>query len=171
MAVLAAYVAACVDHRHVLAPRERGVLPILAVSTAQAATAFNFLSGVFATAPNLKGLVERQTADTLTLASGVDIEVRPASYPTIRGVTSVAAICDVIAYWPSDDSANPDREILKAPATWSRNHGRSAGCDQQSLCKARRALCYVQTPFRPGRSSRDLGRQSSAACYEPEPIA
>jgi len=111
---LAAYVAACVDHRHVLAPRERGVLPILAVSTAQAATAFNFLSGVFATAPNLKGLVERQTADTLTLASGVDIEVRPASYRTIRGVTSVAAICDEIAYWRSDDSANPDREILNA---------------------------------------------------------
>ena len=44
MAVLAAFVAACVDHRHVLAPGERGVLPILAVSTAQAATAFNFVS-------------------------------------------------------------------------------------------------------------------------------
>jgi hypothetical protein len=56
MAVLAAYIAACVDHRHVLAPGERGVLPILAVSTAQATTAFNFLSGVFATAPDLKGL-------------------------------------------------------------------------------------------------------------------
>jgi hypothetical protein len=114
MAVLGAFVAACVDHRHVLAPGERGVLPILAVSTAQATTAFNFLSGVFATAPDLKGLVEWQTADTLTLASGVDIEVRPASYRTIRGVTSVAAICDEIAYWRSDDSANPDREILNA---------------------------------------------------------
>jgi hypothetical protein len=114
MAVLGAFVAACVDHRHVLAPGERGVLPILAVSTAQATTAFNFLSGVFATAPDLKGLVEWQTADTLTLASGVDIEFRPASYRTIRGVTSVAAICDEIAYWRSDDSANPDREILNA---------------------------------------------------------
>ncbi len=114
MAVLAAYIAACVDHRHVLAPGERGILPILAVSTAQAATFFNFVSGIFATAQNLEGLVEGQTADTLTLASGVDIEVRPASYRTIRGVTSVAAICDEIAYWRSDDSANPDREILKA---------------------------------------------------------
>ena len=35
MAIPAAYIAACVDHRHVLAPGERGLLPILAVSTAQ----------------------------------------------------------------------------------------------------------------------------------------
>jgi hypothetical protein len=114
MAVLAAYIAACVDHRHVLAPGERGLLPILAVSTAQGATAFNFIAGVFDTAPNLKGLVESRTADTLRLASGVDIEVRPASYRTIRGVTAVGAICDELAYWRGDDCANPDKEILKA---------------------------------------------------------
>ena len=114
MAVLGAFVAACVDHRHVLAPGERGVLPILAVSTAQAATAFNFISGVFATAQNLKGLIDSRTVDTLRLASGVDIEVRPASFRTIRGVTAVAAICDEIAFWRSEDSANPDKEILKA---------------------------------------------------------
>jgi hypothetical protein len=40
--------------------------------------------------------------------------VRPASFRTIRGVTAVAAVCDEIAFWRSDDSANPDREILKA---------------------------------------------------------
>jgi hypothetical protein len=114
MAVLGAFVAACVDHRHVLAPGERGILPIIAVSTVQAATAFNFVSGIFAAVPDFKGLVESQTADTISLASGVDIQVRPASYRSIRGLTAVAAICDEIAYWRSDDTANPDREILKA---------------------------------------------------------
>ena len=34
MSVLAAYIAACVDHRAVLAPGERGNLPVLAASTA-----------------------------------------------------------------------------------------------------------------------------------------
>ena len=34
MAVLAAYLAACVDHRDVLAPGERGVIPLLAASCA-----------------------------------------------------------------------------------------------------------------------------------------
>jgi hypothetical protein len=114
MAILGAYIAACVDHREVLAPGERGVLPILAASTLQAGQAFNFITGVFASAPNLKDLVENVTADTLSLSTGVDIQVRPASFRTIRGITAVAAIGDEIAFWRSDDSANPDREILKA---------------------------------------------------------
>jgi hypothetical protein len=46
-AALAAYIAGCVDHRETLAPGERGVLPILAASMAQAGQAFNF-GGVFA---------------------------------------------------------------------------------------------------------------------------
>ena len=115
MAVLAAYVAGCCDHRETLAPGERGALPILAASVAQAAQAFNFVSGVFATAPNLKDLVENETNDTIELASGVDITIKPASYRTVRGITAVAAICDEIAFWRSDDSANPDtRGTLRA---------------------------------------------------------
>ena len=113
-AVLAAYIAGCVDHRETLAPGERGVLPILAASTVQAAQAFNFVSGIFATAPNLKDLLENETADTISLASCVDITIRPASFRTIRGITAVAVIADEIAFWRSDDSANPDTEILRA---------------------------------------------------------
>jgi len=114
MAVLAAYVAACIDHRNVLAPGERGVLPIMAASTLQAGQAFNFVTGIFAASPSLKGLVENETSDTLSLSTGIDIQVRPASYRTIRGITAVAAVADEIAFWRSDDSANPDKEILKA---------------------------------------------------------
>ena len=114
MAVLAAFIAACCDHRHILAPGERGVLPILAASTLQAGQAFNFVSGIFSAAPNLKPLIENVTADTLSLSTGVDIQVRPASFRTIRGITAVAAIGDEIAFWRSDDSANPDTEILRA---------------------------------------------------------
>jgi Phage tail lysozyme len=114
MAALAAYLAACCDHRDSLAPGERGVVPLLAASTQQAANAFAFIEGVFAVAPNLKDLVDGATSDTLSLATGIDISVRPASFRTIRGITAVAAICDEIAFWRSDDSANPDKEILKA---------------------------------------------------------
>jgi hypothetical protein len=112
--VLAAYITACVDHRDVLAPGERGVLPILAASTVQASQAFNFVSGIFSTAPNLKDLLESETADALSLATGIDITIRPASFRTIRGIAAVAVIADEIAFWRSDDSANPDTEILRA---------------------------------------------------------
>jgi hypothetical protein len=103
MAVLAAYLAACVDHRDVLAPGERGVIPLLAASVQQAASAFAFIEGIFTVAPNLKDLVDGATSDTLSLTTAIDIQVRPASYRTIRGITAIAA-----------DAANPDREILKA---------------------------------------------------------
>jgi hypothetical protein len=114
MAVLAAYLAACVDHRDSLAPGERGVIPLLAASVQQAASAFAFIEGIFTVAPNLKDLVDGATSDTLSLTTAIDIQVRPASFRTIRGITAVAAICDEIAFWRSDDSANPDKEILKA---------------------------------------------------------
>jgi hypothetical protein len=114
MAVLAAFVAGCCDHREVLGPGERGKVPLLAASTLQADQAFAFVAGIFRASRNLADLVESSTSDTLSLATGIDVQVRPASFRTIRGVTAVAAICDEIAFWRSDDSANPDREILKA---------------------------------------------------------
>jgi hypothetical protein len=113
-AFLAAYLAACVDHRHALAPGERGVIPVLAASTQQAANAFAFVEGIFTVSKTLKDLVVGSTSDTLSLKTNIDISVRPASFRTIRGITAVAAICDEIAFWRSDESANPDREILKA---------------------------------------------------------
>lgn len=114
MAVLAAYLAACVDHRDVLAPGERGVIPLLAATVQQAASAFAFIEGIFTVSPNLKDLVDGATSDTLSLTTGIDISVRPASFRTIRGITAIAAIADEVAFWRSDDSANPDKEILKA---------------------------------------------------------
>ena len=74
MAVLAAYLAVCVDHRDVLAPGERGVIPLMAASTQQAANAFAFVRGVFETAPNLIDLVAGSTLDTLSLTTGIDIQ-------------------------------------------------------------------------------------------------
>ena len=114
-AVLAAYIAGLCDHADKLAPGERGVLPIMSASTWQATKAFAFVSGIFAQVPALKGLVEKETADTVSLSTGVDIECRPASFRTIRGVTAVGVIADEVAFWRSDEtSRNPDSEILAA---------------------------------------------------------
>jgi hypothetical protein len=78
------------------------------------ATAFSFVEGVFGTAPNPVDLVERSTADTISLTTGIDIQVRTASFRTIRGVTAVMAIADELAYSRSDETVNPDSEILRA---------------------------------------------------------
>jgi hypothetical protein len=63
----------------------------------------------------LAGMIERETADTLELTNGVSIEIQTASFRTVRGYTLIAALCDEIAYWTSDETgANPDKEILAA---------------------------------------------------------
>jgi hypothetical protein len=149
MAVLGAYLAACCDHRSVLAPGERGVLPIMAASTLQAAQAFNFVTGVFGTAPNLKGLVDGQTSDTLSLTTGIDIQVRPASYRTIRGITAIAAIGDEIAFWRSDDSANPDKEILKALRPSLATTGGLLACISSPHAKRGELYATFKRQFRP----------------------
>ncbi len=115
MSVLAAFIGGCCDHRAVLAPGERGILPVLAASTAQAQSFFNLTRGVFDSVPRLRSLVESETADTLRLSSRVDITVRPASFRTIRSISAVSAIGDEVAYWrDSDTSANPDAEVIGA---------------------------------------------------------
>jgi hypothetical protein len=51
-------------------------------------------------------------AEGLDLTNGVTIEVATASYRATRGYAIVAALCDELAFWPTDDSADPtdDRE-------------------------------------------------------------
>jgi hypothetical protein len=39
------------------------------------------------------------------------IEVHTASFRAVRGYTVVACIADEVAFWRSDESANPDVEI------------------------------------------------------------
>ena len=115
MAVLACYIGGCCDHRRVLAPGQRGKLPLMAATREQAGEAFNYILGAFQTAPNLRGLLDGDpTADTIRLTTRIDIEVRPASFRKARGFTAVAVLADECAFWYSENSANPDAEIINA---------------------------------------------------------
>lgn len=113
-AIIAAYLAALVSYDDVLAPGERASLPILSATVWQSRKAYQYIDGIFANVPALQKLVTGQTADTISLSTRADIECRPASFRTIRDGTACAAICDEVAFWRSDESANPDSEILTA---------------------------------------------------------
>jgi hypothetical protein len=114
IAVLAAYLAALVDYSDILAPGERASLPIMSASVWQASKAKQYLSGIFDNVAAFKELLENETADTISLSTRVDIEVRPASFRTARSGTCCAVICDEVAFWRSESTANPDIEILNA---------------------------------------------------------
>lgn len=111
---LGAYIATLCDHSAALAPGERGMLPILAASTTQADRAFMHVLGVLEHSPVLAPMIESRTSDLIRLTNKIDVQVRPANYRTVRGITAVAAIADEVAFWSLDGAANPDTEILNA---------------------------------------------------------
>jgi hypothetical protein len=54
--------------------------------------AFNYAAGIFYALPSLRELVVNRTADTISLRTGIDLQVRPASFRGVRGLTAVAVL-------------------------------------------------------------------------------
>lgn len=124
-AVLGSYLAGCIDYSAVQAPGERLKLPIMAQTTRTARKAFGYVEGIFKGSDELRTLLVNKAApgeperfditqDTIRLSTGVDIEVVPANFKTVRAETLIACLCDEVAYWHLENSANPDAEILEA---------------------------------------------------------
>lgn len=113
-ALVAAYLAAFRDYRAYLSPGERGVVMVLAVDRDQARVILRYIAAFFDGVPALAELVVARTAESLDLANGISIEVHTSSFRSVRGRTLVAALADEIAFWRSDESRNPDREVLSA---------------------------------------------------------
>jgi hypothetical protein len=115
LALVAVYLAAFRDYRPYLTLGERATIMVIAADRKQARVIMRYIRGLLAI-PALKTLVESETADSIDLTNQVTIEVGTASYKTIRGYTIACALCDEIAFWPQEDSATPDVEILAALA-------------------------------------------------------
>jgi hypothetical protein len=112
IAVLAVYIAALC--RHKLAAGETGLVLCIAPDQKQARVCLDYCCGVLESTPLLSSLVAKRTADTVELSNGHIIEVRSAQFRRLRGITCLAVICDEAAFWMSENSSNPDAEILAA---------------------------------------------------------
>jgi hypothetical protein len=121
-AALAVYGATFRDYAPRLKPGQRAYVQVMAADTDQAQEVMNYIHGFFDEVPALAGLVEKPRGsrepgrrEVLRLNNRVTIRVQVASFRRLRGRTVVMAILDEIALWYSaEDSANPDREILRA---------------------------------------------------------
>lgn len=111
--VLAAYYGGLCEYPN-LAPGETLVVLVIAPDTTQAAIILEYTSAIFDNSPLLRPLVKNKTGDALELTNGISIEVRAASFRRLRGPTYAAVIVDEAAFFYSDNSANPDAEILNA---------------------------------------------------------
>jgi hypothetical protein len=114
LALVAVYLAAFHSYRQYLAPGERGVVLVVASDRKQARVIFRYIRALLLTVPMLRKLVERETADAFDLNNSTSIEIMAASYRSLRGYTVIAALLDELAFWPTDDAAEPDAEIIAA---------------------------------------------------------
>ena len=111
-ALVAVFLACFRDYRKILAPGERGTVMVIAADRRQARGVFRYIAGFLDAVPMLARMVESRTKEVIDLTNRVTIEVHTANFRAIRGYTVIAAICDEIAFWRSEESANPDTEIL-----------------------------------------------------------
>jgi len=113
-ALIAVYVACFRKYDDVLAPGEVGTVVVVAADRKQARVILRYINGFFDHVQLLGRLIVNRTKEAIELSNRVVIEIHTASFRNIRGYTAVAAICDEVAFWRSEDSANPDAEILNA---------------------------------------------------------
>jgi hypothetical protein len=113
-ALVAVFLACFREYAHVLAPGERGTVMVIAADRQQARTVFRYITGLLDGVPMLARLIASRTKETITLTNNVNIEVHTASFRAVRGYTVVAAVLDEVAFWPTEESASPDTEIVQA---------------------------------------------------------
>jgi hypothetical protein len=115
MALIAVYLACFIDWRPYLAPGERGTIVIIAADRRQSRVVLRYIRAFLTQIPMLHRLIERETQEAFDLSNSVTIEVHTCSFRTVRGYTVIAALCDEIAFWMSDEtSANPAASVIAA---------------------------------------------------------
>jgi len=114
LALVAVFLACFWDWSQYLSPGERGTVMVIAADKKQARVIYRYAVALLREVPMLKALISRDTAEAIDLTNGITIELLTASFRTVRGYTLIAALCDEIAFWRSDESANPDSEIIGA---------------------------------------------------------
>ena len=113
-ALLAVFEACFSDHCANLAPGEVATVRVMAADKAQARSVMRYITGILESNAMLKRMVLNMGRESIELDNRTVIEVGTASFRSARGYTYSCIIADELAFWRSDDSANPDTEILNA---------------------------------------------------------
>lgn len=76
--------------------------------------AFSYVASLFEASPILRRLVVRRTADTLALENGVTVAAYPCRPQSVRGLRSLIAVADELAFFRSTEWLPQDAEMLRA---------------------------------------------------------
>jgi hypothetical protein len=118
LSLIAVYLATFKDWRPYLAPGEHATIMVIACDRKQSRVIVRYIRAFLEECALLKPLVRRKSGAAegwaIELEGRVTIEVHSCSFRTVRGYTICVALCDEIAFWRSEDSANPDVEVVEA---------------------------------------------------------
>ena len=114
LAAIAVYLAAFRDYAPYVVPGEVPTVAIIAADRKQARVLLRYVIGTLNAVAMLAGLVDEEMAESVSLTNGVVIEIHTGSIGSPRGRTFIAVLADEIAFWRSDDSANPDVDVVGA---------------------------------------------------------
>lgn len=112
-ALTAVFLAVFKEWKMILSPGERGHIVCLASDRRQAGVVLNYIKEILRL-PVFKSYVINETKEEIELKNNIVISVHTCNYRSLRGYTILAAICDELAFWRSEYSANPAKEILTA---------------------------------------------------------
>ena len=164
--MLACYLATSRDWSKILSPGEQGYIFLIANDKEQAKILKRYISGILEESPRLKGLVRKELTWEIELNNRITIAVRTKNFRTLRGYTVIAAILEELAYWRSEESANPDLEVLAAirPAMLTVKNALLIGI---SSAHAKRGLLYDQYKKYYGKTAGPLIWKSSTVDMNP----
>jgi len=112
--LIAVYLAAFKDWSPYLRGGEKGWIFIIANDKEQAKIIKNYVSGILHSNEIFERLIVRELQWEIELKKNIVIAVKTCNYRTVRGFTILAAICEEIAFWRDENSANPAQEVLAA---------------------------------------------------------
>ena len=113
IAVVATFLA-CFGTYPMLAVGEVGTVVLVAPTARQSRILLRYVLGLLHSVPMLEKMILRETEFSVELINGIVVEVRSANPAWVRGSTIVLACIDKTAFLPTEDSAQPDTELLNA---------------------------------------------------------
>ena len=106
--------AALQDYRKRLGPGEVATIALIAADRRQARQLMNYVKGIAADSPVISPEISGETAETVSFKHRTQLEVHTTSFRSTRGYSYACVICDEMAYWRDEFSANPDIELIRA---------------------------------------------------------
>lgn len=103
-----------VGREYKLAPGENVFVTVHSPTKRQSIITFKYILGLLKSVPSFAAMIVRESTDSVELSNGVIVEVGTADYRTPRGRSIVCAIIEEGAFLPTDDSATPDSELIRA---------------------------------------------------------